>query len=313
MGTSPENIALIPAVSYGAETAAKNIRLRKNGELLLPAGEFPSHVYPWLAAAEESGAIVRFVSRESGASWAESFEAQIGPATQVVCVSPCDWSNGRSFGLAQLSRTVRKFGARLVLDLSQSLGAASLDLNDIKPDFAYSVGYKWQLGPYGLSYMYVSADFLNGRPIENNWINRRHSEDFSRLTEYRREYQPGARRFDSGQHSSLILNHMALGALTFINELGVEKINTHIRRLNLRLMSGLGELGFEVPAISETLGHMFGAKPPMGFSASALGAALSEQKVFVSSRGENLRFSPHIYNDDADVTRALSAVRSIIS
>src|SRR3712207_7833100 len=59
--------------------------------------------------------------------------------------------------------------------------------------------YKWLLGPYGVGFMHVGAGYREGRPIEHNWINRRGSEAFARVAEYREEFAPGARRYDVGE------------------------------------------------------------------------------------------------------------------
>lgn len=44
---SADHIALIPAVSYGVETAVLNLPVPAGKTVLMPEGEFPSNVYPW--------------------------------------------------------------------------------------------------------------------------------------------------------------------------------------------------------------------------------------------------------------------------
>ena len=57
-----------------------------------------------------------------------------------------------------------------------------IDLGKIKPDFAIIANYKWMLGPYSTGFMYVSDNFIEGIPLEETWIGRKNSEDFSKLT-----------------------------------------------------------------------------------------------------------------------------------
>ena len=97
----------------------------------------------------------------------------------------------------------REVGSALVIDVSQSLGALPFELAAIRPDFLACAGYKWLLGPYSLSYLYVAPRWQDGQPIEHNWIARIGSEDFAGLVDYQDGYQSGARRFDVGERAHL--------------------------------------------------------------------------------------------------------------
>ncbi|RYF39755.1 MAG: aminotransferase class V-fold PLP-dependent enzyme, partial [Cytophagaceae bacterium] len=180
--------------------------------------------------------------------------------TAIVSVPQTDWSDGSHFDLLKISAKAKSLSAALILDISQSFGVSPIDIRAIDPDFVFSVGYKWQLGPYGIAYMYVADRHLSGRPLENNWVNRKSSEDFTKLTEYTDEFHVGARKFDSGQHSNFALNPMAIEALKVLNELTPKAIHEHIVSLNEVLVRGLENLNFEVVPKHFRTGHMIGAK-----------------------------------------------------
>ena len=120
--------------------------------------QFPSNVYIWRKLAEENGASVKVVKREGQASWTDALLAAIGPQTGLVACSQTHWVDGGFIDLPQISDALAPHGGELVLDLSQSLGVQPIDLDRIKPAFAVAVGYKWLMGPYALSYMYVRPD-----------------------------------------------------------------------------------------------------------------------------------------------------------
>jgi selenocysteine lyase/cysteine desulfurase len=122
--------------------------------------------------------------------------------------------------LARVSEKLRDCGAKLVLDLTQSLGTASFDLSAIRPDFAIAAGYKWLLGPYTLGYAYIAPEYQSGLPLEEGWIVREGAEDFARLVDYADAYQHGARRFDMGERSGFQLVPAALDSLKWLNGLG---------------------------------------------------------------------------------------------
>jgi selenocysteine lyase/cysteine desulfurase len=305
MNVSAENIALVPAVSYGVETAVLNIQVPKDKKVLMPEGDFPSNVYPWQRSK------IEFVPRPINYDWTEAFLKAIDERTAVVSVPQTDWSDGSHFDLVRISQKAKSVGAALVVDISQSFGVAPIDLKSFDPDFLFSVGYKWQLGPYGVSYMYVADRHLEKQPLENNWVNRKSSEDFTRLTEYTSEYHRGARRFDSGQHSNFALNPMAIEAMSTLNEISPTVIHEHILGLNKILVAGLQEMDFEVVPQHFRTGHMIGAKAPKGHCVKDLCGKLREKNIFVSVRCNSLRISPHIYNTQQDIEFLLRELKNL--
>jgi selenocysteine lyase/cysteine desulfurase len=54
IGSDPNDIALVPATSYGFATAARNIPLSDEDRVLVLSDEYPSGVYTWQAAARAS-------------------------------------------------------------------------------------------------------------------------------------------------------------------------------------------------------------------------------------------------------------------
>jgi selenocysteine lyase/cysteine desulfurase len=313
LNVSSNNIALIPSVSYGVETAVKNLPLKPGQKVLVPAGEFPSNVYPWIQPCKEQGAELIFVPKPADFDWTSAFLEQIDSTTAVISVPQTDWSDGSHFDLNAIHKKAKTVGAALIVDLSQSFGVSALDLKSFDPDFVFTVGYKWQLGPYGVSYMYVADRHLTGKPLENNWLNRSTSEDFTRLTEYTTEYALGARRFDSGQHSQFVLNPMALKALNLLREVQPSKIAEHIVGLNLKLENGLQEMGFTTIPLLRRTGHMLGARFAKGVCIKDLCDQLRQKEVYVSVRCDSLRFSPHIYNSVEDIENVLSLLKNILN
>lgn len=312
-GTLPRNVALVPSVSYGVETAVKNIRLNPGAEILVPAEDFPSNIYPWREAARASGARVETVPRPTDANWTRAFLERMQASTAVVSVPLSDWADGTKFDLRPLATRCREIGARFLVDVSQSFGAVPFAIGEFEPDFLFSVGYKWQLGPYGLSYLFASDRWLDGQPIENNWLNRKGSEDFSRLIEYRDDFQEGARRFDSGERSQFQLTPMALESTRLLREITIPAIFSHVNPLVMELHERLIGLGFHLPPAERLAGHMLGARHRNWPDMAPLVRKLKERGVFVSARGAALRISPHLYNDRTDVERFIHLVRQEVS
>jgi len=301
IGADADGVALVPAASYGLAVAAANLPSRPGQQVLLIADDFPSSVYTWQRHCARSGARIRTVARAAGQDWTAAVLAGLDDATAIVAVPNVHWTDGALLDLAQIGTAARRAGARLVVDASQSIGALPLDLAAVRPDFLVTVGYKWLLGPFGCSYLYVAPEHREGVPLEENWILRQDSEDFSRLVDYRAGYQAGARRYDMGQRSAFETTPAAIAALEQILDWGVPRIAATLAATTAAIERELGGLGLAVT--SRPRGpHLLGlAVPPEARRRAA--ASLADEGIHLSLRGNAVRIAPHLHTTAEDIGR----------
>jgi selenocysteine lyase/cysteine desulfurase len=307
IGGEADGVALIPAVSYGMAVAAANVKVEPEENILLLEEQFPSNVYPWRELAKHSGAKLVTVPRPPDHDWTSVVLEYMDENAAVVAVPNCHWTDGSLVDLARVGGRARQAGAALVVDAIQSLGAYPFDVGEVRPDFLVTSAYKWLLGPYGVGFMYVGEEYREGVPIEHNWINRRGSEDFSRLVDYQDAFQPGARRYDVGERSNFVLLPMANEALRQILDWGVENVSETIGELTDLIEEEARKRGIEAVPAKRRGRHMIGLR--LGSRAPEdLAARLAKERVFVSVRGESVRVSPHLYNTEEDVERLFAAL-----
>jgi selenocysteine lyase/cysteine desulfurase len=310
INATAEGIALVPSVSYGMAQAANNVVVRSGQTILTLAEEFPSNVYPWVELARREGAVVRSVDRPDDGDWTAALLAHLDPSVAIVAVPHCHWTDGGLLDLETVRVSCRRIGAALCVDGSQSLGALPFDVNRIDPDFVAVGAYKWLLGPYSTGFLYAAPRWQQGRPIEQNWIARKNSENFAGLVNYRNEYQPGARRFDVGQHSNFALNPAVKASLDLLLQWGVPRVFATLKaRLDSIAERAQNELNLpSVPSrlrAGHYLGLRLGRSPP-----SDLPARLAAADVHVSVRGHWLRITPHLWNNEDDVERLFAALKA---
>lgn len=306
IGASASDLAIMPSVSYALATAAKNVAFRPGQQVVTLAEQFPSNVYVWRKLARERQGQVITVQRDADDAWTPAVLDAIGPDTAVVAVPNCHWADGRVVDLVAVGEKCRQYGSGLVLDLTQSLGAMPIDLGQVQPDFAVAACYKWMMGPYGLGVFYVDPRHHSGEPLEQNWINRAGSNDFARLVDYQDDYQPGARRFDMGEKSNPPLLNGACAGFDFLLEHGVEAIADTLLDQTTRIAERAESIGLSSAPVGVRAPHFLALDlPPQ--SVEGLAERLAAQKVFVSVRGQSLRVTPHLYNDDIDAEALLSA------
>ncbi len=307
VGGEADGVAIIPSVSYGIAVAAANVPVKARQRIVLLEEQFPSNVYPWRELAKHTSAELVTVPRPTDHDWTSVVLERVNRRTAVVAVPNCHWTDGSLVDLVRIGERARGVGAALVVDGIQSLGARPFNVSEVRPDFLVTSSYKWLLGPYGLGFLYVGEAHREGKPIEHNWINRRGSEDFSRLVEYEDAFQAGARRFDVGEHSNFVLLPMAKEALRRILDWGVANVAETLNALTARVEDEVRNLGMEAVPAKRRAGHMIGIE--LGPEAPEdLAARLAEENVFVSVRGRALRVSPHLYNTYKDVDRLFDSL-----
>jgi selenocysteine lyase/cysteine desulfurase len=311
VGCNSDCVAIIPAVSYGIALAAKNIPIEEGQSIVVLQDQFPSNVYSWRSLATRKNAVIKTVPRPIDNDWTPALLESIEDNTAVVAVSNCHWTDGTLIDLEKIGEQCRSKGAALVVDGIQSLGAMPFSVERVQPDFLVAGTHKWLLGPYSYGFCYVDTKWHQGMGLEENWMNRADSEDFSRLVDYRDGYQKGARRFDMGESSNFILSPIAAAALRQILEWGVENIAVTLQAKTDAIADLATEIGLVVAPKHTRAPHLIGISKPGGFP-KELPNLLAQEKIFVSVRGESIRIAPHLYTSEKDIEQLFSALRKAI-
>jgi selenocysteine lyase/cysteine desulfurase len=311
-----QRVAVLPAVSYGMAVVARNLPLETGSRVVVAAGQFPSNVYAWRRLCAERGC--RLVTVEPpealdgrAAAWNDRILQAIDASTRLVALPVVHWADGTRFDLERIGIRAREVGAALVIDGTQSVGALTFDLARVRPDALICAGYKWLLGPYGIALGWFGERFDDGVPLEENWINREGSEDFSALVRYREAYQPGAIRFDVGERSDPIRLPMMAAALDEVLEWGVEVIQAYTGSLTAEIAGRARDLGFWSEEPPGRAGHIVGLRAPASTDPGRLARRLEAGRISVSLRGDALRVAPHLYNDLADTEALIEALRDV--
>jgi selenocysteine lyase/cysteine desulfurase len=308
----PSRIAILPAVSYGISIAARNLAVGAGGSIVVAHEQFPSNVLAWRRLATERGLTLRTVAPAEGPargeSWNERLVAAIDSNTAIVALGGVHWADGTRFDLAAIGARAREVGAALVVDGTQSVGAVPFDVADLRPDLLVCAAYKWLLGPYGLALAYLGPRFDDGVPLEENWINREGSDDFTALVRYRDEYRPGAVRYDVGERSNPVLLPMAAAALRALLEWGPDRISEYCAGLLRPMLEILREEGYGVEEERWRSPHMTGVRLPPHIDAAALSRELERRNISVSVRGDAVRISPNVHCDAGDIAALREAM-----
>lgn len=305
---------VIPSASYGLANVAHNLKLEEGDEVLIVGEQFPSNVYPWRTVAQKTGAKIVTISppqanEHRGRIWNEQILEAINPKTKLVACGHIHWADGTLFDLKTIRQKTKAVGSLLVIDGTQSVGAVPFDMEEFQVDALVVAGYKSLMGPYSIGMAYYSETFDKGTPVEENWINRFESDNFANLVNYNDHYQPGALRYEVGEHSNFILVPMLLEAIKMLNVWGVENVKTYCDSLVSESVFLLREAGFFIEDQKYRASNLFGIRLGQ-HNMEEIKTKLTKANVFVSYRGDAIRISPNVYNDSKDLATLVKVLTS---
>ncbi|MEH6547786.1 MAG: aminotransferase class V-fold PLP-dependent enzyme, partial [Sneathiella sp.] len=122
------SIAIIPSASYGLAIAAKNISASAGQKILILQDQFPSNVYCWQELSARTGAEIVTINTPADYDWTTAVLAAIDDDTALAALGHIHWTDGSLLDLEAIGRKLRKHGAKLVLDITQSIGALPFDV-----------------------------------------------------------------------------------------------------------------------------------------------------------------------------------------
>lgn len=303
IGCTPDEILLNHGTTDGITTVAHSIRLREGDRVLLTDQEHEGGETAWLHRQNVDGIVVDRVKIPIGdyetAAIVRRFDSGIGPRTRVICVSHVLSPTGIRMPIAEIAALARRKGALCIVDGAQAVGEIAVDVKALGCDAYATSGHKWLMGPKGTGFVYISKDAVD--PIAPA------------------EWLMGKRYGSNSMGLSPMVLAIGLGeAIDRILEIGLPRIEQH----NLALAERIYGAFARIPALEIV-------SPPPGPLATALVAARLPEAIDSQSLRERMRnrhgisikmaekrwfngirLSPHVFNDDEQVDKALAALRS---
>ena len=315
VNAEPGRIAVVSSVSYGMGIVIQNMKPGAGKNVITVHEEFPSDVYSLHRICQEYNMELVTVKPPEvfegrGKQWNERILESINADTALINISSVHWADGTIFNMEAIGKRAKEVGALFVVDGTQSVGALPFDVKKYNVDALICAGYKWLLGPYTSGLAYFGEYFDNGIPIEESWLNRTGSENFRALVNYEETppYKPMAARYNMGEYSNFINLPMLKESLTQIIEWTPAAIQKYCNMLTHSMVHNLMNNGYWLEEDSYRAKHLFGCRLPGKFTMEQVQKNLAAKKVVVSLRGNVIRLSPHLYNDDNDIIQLESAL-----
>lgn len=312
IGCDASEVAFFISTAGAINQVAFSVGLQAGDEVLMWDQEYGSHLYPWKAACDVAGANLVLVESEKNlATPMEKYLKAVTPKTKVIAFSWVQFMAGsRMEDVQHVIQIAKQKGIFVAVDIIQGFGLHPCDVWGWGADAVMGGSHKWLSAPVGVGFLAVRKNLISKfKPHTIGMYTYGTCDDLSDLA---CEPKRDALKFEPG--SKQVLEITALGAsIDVIQKTGVKVLETEALRLAKILRLGLIDLGYEV--VSPFQGEQVHSTPFVNFkpknamTKQELSEELNAKKIFHAVRGPGLRFTPHAFNDESDLEKALLALK----
>ncbi len=298
INAEPEEIAFTTNTSSGMNVIVDALEGR--GEVISSELEFPVTTLPWMHRRIP----VHLLPSVDGEARIEDIRSAMTHDTGIIALSHVQFSNGFRIDPESLGEIKGKHA--LVINASQSAGVFEIDVKQMQIDALCATGHKWMLAGYGSGFVYLSGELLDqSLPRSIGWLSV--EQPFEMRND---EFRP---RHDAAARVELGCPHLAgifsLGAsVDLINEIGIENIQVRALELNHFLTSRLKENGWKIlsPLQNESARSaetLIAVEKP-----NEVVRHLLRRGVVVTEKPQGVRVATHVFNNEDDIERLVTAL-----
>lgn len=319
-----ERVALVESATVawdrGLQAIAYADPLGPDDRILVSSSEYASNVLPLLQLARRTGATIEYIpDGEDGAASVEALEQMLDDRVRIVSVNHAPSQNGLLNDVVAIGDALRRHGspAWYLVDACQSCGQVPVDMGRIGCDVLSVTGRKWLRGPRATGFLVVSQRMLDD--VEPFPLDL-HGATWTALDSY--AVTAGARAYEFWEKSFATLLGMG-AAIDYALDCGIAELEGRITSLAQRVRDGLAD----APGVTvrDRGSRLTGIVTLRIADPASVVAALREQGINTSlstpdysridySRDNAIglvRVSPHAYNTEDEVDRAVAAIRAL--
>ena len=306
---STDEIALVKNTSEALSVVAYGIDWQPGDEIIISNEEFPSNSIVWESLSQFGVKTVKVDLYANELSPEENLTKAINDKTRLLSISSVQYASGTTMDLKTIGKACKQADIYFCVDAIQSLGALPMDAQAIQADFIMADGHKWMLGPEGLGLFYCRKEVMADLTIRQfGWHMIKEAGNYDADSW---QVADTAKRFECG--SPNMLGAYALNAsLSLILEVGMNTISSNIIE-NTKYLRALIEQEDKLELISfndpDRIAGITTFKVN-GADQKALYQTLMKNNLICANRGGGIRFSPHFYQTEALLDRAIERLLS---
>jgi selenocysteine lyase/cysteine desulfurase len=305
INASPDEVAIVTSVSAGVNGVASALNFQQRKKVVMGEFEFPTMGHVWLGQRVR-GADVQFVAAEGNRIPPANYEKMVDRNTLIVPLTHVCFKNGFRSEVNAVTQIAHHAGALVMLDDYQDCGTRPVDVKAMNLDFFLTGTLKYLLGPPGLAFMYVRKELISSlSPTVTGWFGQTNPFAYDPKVF---DLSPTARRFESGSPSVPNV-YAALPGFQLLQEIGMENVAGHIKKLAQALLHRAQDLGIRAKTPADSAGPLVVL---LCKDSSLLMHKLAESNIVASNRHDGLRISFHVYNTMDDVNAVVEVLKKNI-
>ncbi len=211
-----------------------------NDEIIISELEHHSNLLPWERLAKTKGAHLKFIPLENGKITLKHFKKVLSPKTKLVITHTVSNVLGYQTPLIDMIKLSHMVNAVVIVDAAQSISHQKLDVKALDVDYVAFSGHK-MYGPNGIGVLYGKKMLLDHlSPSEFG------GEMVDKVLLSGPTYKEAPYKFEAG--TPAIAEAIGLsGAISFLNEVGLENIYKHEKKLRKYVYEALkDEMGITI-------------------------------------------------------------------
>jgi kynureninase len=276
-------------------------RLTKpSAKLLMSEQDFPSMGFALRHALPECE--ISYIPKELDITCLDVWLSYLSQDTDLLFISQVYSNSGQQAPVKSIIDQAKQQGTLTLIDVAQSAGIIPLDLSETAPDFMIGSSVKWLCSGPGAAYLWVHPNQMEScEPKDVGWFSHDNPFEFD-IHNFR--YHQGALRFWGGT-PSVAPFILAAHSIHYTNQIPAGLARKHNLRLLALLDNAFGERLVSPIEPSKCSGT---AILQFGDAQIAVLNALKTAHIGVDARRLGIRVSPHIYNDEDDITHLIEVI-----
>jgi isopenicillin-N epimerase len=303
----PDGLVFPRNTTEAMSFVANGLDLAAGDEVLTTNHEHIGGLCCWQLLAARRAVVLRQLDiptpAPDDAAIVDIFRRAITPRTRLISFSHVNFTTGLIMPAHALVALAREHGLIAVVDGAHPPGLMRVGVRDIDPDFYATSPHKWLLAPQGTGALYIREDWrtrLWPTLASGDWDKK----------------ELGAQRFNHlGTFDESRLAAL-LGAVSFLDTIGFDRVHARIAQLRERMvagLSGLARVRIVSPAAPRAAGMV--SFRVDGVDSIELQKKLGEKNVRTRVIGEYdygwMRLSAHVWVSTAEIDRVVEMIARV--
>jgi selenocysteine lyase/cysteine desulfurase len=305
VGASADEIGFLFATSEGENIVSSALDLEAGDNVVVDELHYNTSFVLYRHLEATRGITLRIVKHREGRVTSDDFARAVDARTRLLSVAWVSHQNGFRHEMRPLADLAHAHGALFYADAVQALGMFPADVRAAGVDCLTSGTYKWLLGGFGVAPFYIRRELLERIKVDR--LGALHVE--KELGDHRYEIFRTAKKFEYATLPFAEVYQLGAG-LTYLERVGVDRIERHTVALARELRDGLAALGFPMFTPPDNNSSIVSMR--LEKNQARAREVLDKAGVQVSFReqGSMIRVSPALFNTRGEIRQFLDAAKS---